>query len=100
MFVTDLFFGTSLRVTVNATHFPSGETFGPPTRESFCISSTWNECAANAGEAKATNASKRMRAFIFPRTNPTRPKANQTLRMRTLRGAVATDYSRPLLVGQ
>jgi hypothetical protein len=67
MFVTDLFFATSLRVTVNATHFPSGDTFGPATRDSFCISSTWNECAANAGEAKARSVSKRTRAFIFPR---------------------------------
>ena len=47
-FVTDLFFATSLRVTVNATHFPSGDIRGPLMRDSFCMSSTRNTRAANA----------------------------------------------------
>jgi hypothetical protein len=38
--VTDLFLSTSLRVTVNATVAPSGDMRGPPTRASFCMSST------------------------------------------------------------
>jgi hypothetical protein len=64
-FVTDLFFATSLRVTVNATHLPSGDILGPPMRESFCMSSTRNTWAANADDAKIIRASIRMDIFIF-----------------------------------
>ena len=94
MFVTVLFFATSLRVTVNATHFPSGDTFGPLTRDSFCISSTWNECAANAGTAQNKSESTPAKAFIFPRTNLTRPQTDEILDMKTLHGGIGTDYNR------
>ena len=67
MFVTDRFFSTSLRVTVKATHFPSGDKRGSPTRDRRCMSSTWKGCAAHAVTANDNRANEQMRVFIIPR---------------------------------
>jgi hypothetical protein len=63
MLVTERFFSTSFFVTVKATHCPSGETRGFPTRERRCMSSTWKGWAAQALKAKEHSASEQMRDF-------------------------------------
>ena len=67
MLVTRRFFSTSLRDTVKATHFPSGETRGPSTRDTRCKSSTWNAWPAHAGKVNDNNAIEQIIVFIFPR---------------------------------